>query len=75
MTYLYKVLKRRTSRVSYGPITYTDAAVVPVTDFYYFRYSAAQTRRTMDRCDRALLDTSAIWSVQPPLTRPGTSWC
>jgi hypothetical protein len=64
VTYLYNVLKAD-KQSQYGPITYTDAAVVPVTDFYYFRYSAAQLQN-MNRCDRALLDASAIWAYNRP---------
>lgn len=64
VTYLYNVLKAD-KRSQYGPITYADAAVVPVSDFYYFKYSAAQLQ-SMDRCDRALLDTSAIWAYNRP---------
>jgi hypothetical protein len=35
--------------------------VVPIGDFYSFRYSAADLE-AMDRCDRAVLDASALWS-------------
>ncbi len=48
-----------------GPNTYDDAPVVPITDFYAFRFTRGELKR-MNACDRAILDASAIWAFDRP---------
>lgn len=58
--YLYGVYSSNsTERVPLGPITYRGAKIVPVQNFYYFRYPDLDQ---MPPCDRAVLDASAYWA-------------
>ncbi|HEY9422333.1 MAG TPA: hypothetical protein VIW92_13025 [Thermoanaerobaculia bacterium] len=48
-----------------GPNTYQAAPVVPLERFYHLTFSAADLA-AMNRCDRALLDASAMWNYGRP---------
>ncbi|HBB88448.1 MAG TPA: hypothetical protein DC047_12615 [Blastocatellia bacterium] len=59
-TYLYGVYyNKMLGSKQIGPLTYKDAQVVPVQNFYYFRFP---NLKTMASCDRAILDASAYWA-------------
>ncbi len=64
VTYLNGVLDANGKR-QLGPITYQDAPVVPLERFYHLTFSGADLA-VMDRCDRALLDASAMWNYGRP---------
>jgi hypothetical protein len=60
VTYLYGV--QTSTGQPINPITYTNAAAVPLADFYTFRPDLSG----MADCDRAILDQSAWWAYNRP---------
>lgn len=48
-------------RELWGPNKFKNAKVVSIDDFYHVTYSKSQLE-SMDPCDRAIIDQSAIWS-------------
>jgi hypothetical protein len=64
VTYLHGVLAAN-GKNQLKPRTYEDAPVVPVERFYRLSFSEAELE-AMSRCDRALLDASAIWNYNRP---------
>ena len=60
VTYLHGVYNHAPpNAVPLGPNTYRGAHVVPVSDFYSFRFP---NLAAMAPCDRAILDASAYWA-------------
>jgi hypothetical protein len=59
VNYLYGVYTNNMlGRRQIGPLTYRDAEVVPVDQFYYFQPDL----KKMSDCDHAILDASAYWT-------------
>lgn len=59
VSYLYNVQLKTGGT---APVTYRQAQVVPVTQFYHYRPDLS----TMEECDRALLDASASYAYNRP---------
>jgi len=60
VTYLHGVwTNNMLGRRLIGPLTYRQAPVVPLGDFYHFRFPSLDG---MAPCDRAILDASAYWA-------------
>jgi hypothetical protein len=60
VTYLHGVwTNNMLGRRQIGPLTYRQAPVVPIQQFYHFRFN---NLAQMAPCDRAILDASAYWA-------------